>query len=168
VRVIRGWCSSDSARTGPAPGQFSRPGRWRAVRTAGGVHGICSSPFAVLVRPSRVGAPSSRRARAHLPFRLASRREFHRSRDPVVKPVRGDASAAAPGFFAPRASPRHVVVAPAIAFARRGEAAGGSVLPWVSLAPAGESCSTRVGPCSSAWGLMSRYSYLRYANSDIM
>jgi hypothetical protein len=32
VRVIRGWCSSDSARTGPASGQFSRPGRWRFSR----------------------------------------------------------------------------------------------------------------------------------------
>jgi hypothetical protein len=149
VRVIRGWCSSDSARTGPAPGQFSRPGRWR-FRAADDVHGICSSPFAVLLRPrSRVSAPSSRRARAHLPFRLVSRREFHRSRDPVFAPVQGDVGRGS-WVLAPRASLRHVAVAPAIAFARRGEAAGGSGLPWVSLAPAGKSSSTRVGPCYSA------------------
>jgi hypothetical protein len=52
-----------------------------------------------LFRPgSRVSAPSSRRARAHLPFRLLSRREFHRSRDPVVKPVRGDVRLRLLGF----------------------------------------------------------------------
>ena len=32
---------------------FSRPGRRPAIRFTGGVRGICSSPFAVLVRPRR-------------------------------------------------------------------------------------------------------------------
>jgi hypothetical protein len=138
VRVIRAWCSSDSARSGPAPGLVLAAWPVSAVAFTGGVRGICSSPFAVLVQPSRVSAPSSvRRARAHLPFRLRG--------PPRVPSIAGSGCYAGSlgragcGFWvlAPRASLRHVVVAPAIAFARRGEAARGSVLPWVSLAPAG-------------------------------
>jgi len=103
ARAGHSWLgSSYSARTGPAPGLFSRPGRCRGNPVTGGVHGICSSPFAVLLRPrvARVSAPSSRRARAHLPFRLLV--------PPRVPSIAGSGccagsngtlSAAAPGFW---------------------------------------------------------------------
>jgi len=70
VRVIRAWCSSDSARSGPAPGLFSRPGR-RRFRAPGDARGVCLDPSQCCPDP-RVSAPR-RRARAHLPFRLVAR-----------------------------------------------------------------------------------------------
>jgi hypothetical protein len=59
-----------------------------AFRFTGDVRGICSSPFAVLIRPSRVSAPSSACVALAPTCRLtvAVRREFHRSRDPAVTP----------------------------------------------------------------------------------
>jgi hypothetical protein len=79
ARVIRGWCSSNSARSGPAPGLFSRPGRGD-FRLPGDVHGICR-PFAVLSRPA--GERASSASRAHVPFRLAVHREFPRRGTPL-------------------------------------------------------------------------------------
>jgi hypothetical protein len=55
VRVIRAWCSSGSARSGPAPGLVLAAWPAALLAFAGDVRGICSSPFAVLLRPSRRG-----------------------------------------------------------------------------------------------------------------
>lgn len=105
ARVIRAWCSSDSARSGPAPGLVLAA--WPVARSshrarAGDVRGICSSPFAVLVRPLFTGERAFYRCVALGPtcrLAFAVHREFHRSRDPVVMPGRWAVSVAASGFW---------------------------------------------------------------------
>jgi hypothetical protein len=148
VRVIRAWCSSDSARSGPAPGLFSRPGR-RCFRVAGDARGVCR-PFAVLLRTT--GECASSASLAHLPFRLpCPPREFHR-RGARFLGRAGDAVGRGSWVLAPRASLRHASASPAKAFARRTEPDRGSVLPWVFLHRSGNARSDSRRFAFSGWG----------------
>jgi len=129
VRVIRGWCSSNSARSGPAPGLFSRPHRG-GFRLPGGVRGICSTLRSVCPTP-RVSAPRRRLgptcrfvARSTASSIVAGRRFLRR----VEGPLGRGSWALAPGVSRAVSSwrPRH-------GFVNRVDRALRPGLPWVLL-----------------------------------
>jgi hypothetical protein len=136
---------------GPRPGWFSRPGRWgrfpaSPATSVGFAHHpsqCCSDRAGGRAFVGLAPGPTCR-------FAVASHREFHRSRDPVVSPVRR-AVGVDSWVFAPRASLRHAAADLAIAFARRAERFVVLYCPGFLSHPSGSRLPTRVVPRDSGW-----------------